>query len=56
MMGTLRTYGQNDDLLNAITDLFKYYKHRVNYSRYNIKLNEEVSEALTEETVEQLIN
>jgi len=53
MMGTLRTYGQNDDLINAITDLFKYYKHRVNYTRYNIKLNEEV---LTEETVEQLIN
>lgn len=56
MMGTLRTYGGNDELINAISDLFKYYKHRVNYTRYSIKLNEDQVEALTEETVEQLIN
>lgn len=56
MMGTLRTYSGNEDLVNAISDLFKYYKHRVNYTRYSVKLNEESVEALTEETVEQLIN
>jgi hypothetical protein len=56
MMGTLRTYGQNEDLISAISDLFKYYKHKVNYTRYSVKLNEDQVEALTEETVEQLID
>jgi hypothetical protein len=36
--------------------LFKYYKHKVNYTRYSVKLNEDQVEALTEETVEQLID
>jgi len=42
-----------DPIINVMTDLFKYYKHRVNLSHYNIRINEEV---LTEENVEQLID
>jgi hypothetical protein len=46
-------YHQEDPMVNVMTDLFKYYKHRVNLKHYNIRINEEV---LTEEDVEQLID
>jgi hypothetical protein len=46
-------YNDQDPIINVMTDLFKYYKHRVNLKHYNIRINEEV---LTEETVEQLID
>jgi len=46
-------YNEEDPIINVMTDLFKYYKHRVNLKHYNIRINEEV---LTEETVEQLID
>ena len=45
--------GQNDDLISVMTDLFKYYKHKVNLKHYNIRINEEV---LTEETIENLVD
>lgn len=44
---------ENDDLVRVMTDLFKYYKHRVNLKHYNIRINEEV---LTEETIEDLVD
>lgn len=46
-------YNEEDPIINVMTDLFKYYKHKVNLKHYNIRINEEV---LTEETVEQLID
>jgi hypothetical protein len=46
-------YNEKDPIINVMTDLFKYYKHRVNLKHYNIRINDEV---LTEETVEQLID
>lgn len=46
-------YNDQDPIVNVMTDLFKYYKHRVDLKHYNIKINEEV---LTEEQVEQLID
>jgi hypothetical protein len=46
-------YNEQDRIINVMTDLFKYYKHRVNLKHYNIRINDEV---LTEETVEQLID
>jgi hypothetical protein len=49
----IRYYNEQDPIINVMTDLFKYYKHRVNLKHYNIRINEEV---LTEEDVEQLIN
>jgi hypothetical protein len=42
-----------DPMVGVMTDLFKYYKHRVDLKHYNIRINEEV---LTEEDVEQLID
>ena len=41
-----------DPMINVMTDLFKYYKHRVNLSHYNIRINDEV---LTEESIEALV-
>jgi hypothetical protein len=46
-------YNEEDPIINVMTDLFKYYKHKVDLKHYNIRINEEV---LTEETVEQLID
>jgi hypothetical protein len=48
----------NDDLmLAAIADLFKYYRVRIDYTRYNLKLNdEEALEELTEDKIEELTN
>ena len=46
-------FTESDQMVGVMTDLFKYYKHRVDLKHYNIRINEEV---LTEETVEQLID
>jgi hypothetical protein len=46
-------YKEEDEIVNVMVDLFKYYKHRVDLKHYNIRINEEV---LLEETVEQLID
>jgi hypothetical protein len=46
-------FHENDDMVGVMTDLFKYYKHRVDLKHYKIRINDEV---LTEETVEQLID
>jgi hypothetical protein len=46
-------YDDKNPLVNVLSDLFKYYRYRVDLKHYNIRLNEEV---LTEETVEQLID
>lgn len=46
-------YREDDQMVNVMTDLFKYYKHRVNLKHYNIRINEEV---LTEETIENLVD
>jgi hypothetical protein len=40
-------------MVGVVTDLFKYYKHRVDFKHYNIKINDEV---LTEETIEDLVD
>jgi hypothetical protein len=42
---------EDDPMIPVMTDLFKYYKHRVDLKHYNIKINDEV---LTEETIDQL--
>jgi hypothetical protein len=46
-------YDDKNPLVNVLSDLFKYYRYRVDLKHYNIKLNEEV---LTEETIEELVD
>ena len=53
LCGRLGYVSETDPMVGVMTDLFKYYKHRVDLKHYNIRINEEV---LTEEDVEQLIN
>jgi hypothetical protein len=53
LCGRLGYVNEEDPMVNVMTDLFKYYKHRVDLKHYNIRINDEV---LTEEDVEQLIN
>ena len=45
-------YDVNNPLVNVLSDLFKYYRYRVDLKHYNIRINEEV---LTEETIDQLV-
>jgi hypothetical protein len=46
-------YDDKNPLVNVLSDLFKYYRYRVDLKHYNIRLNEEV---VTEETIEELVN
>ena len=41
-----------DPIINVISDLFKYYKHKVDLKHYNIRINDEI---LTEEVIETLV-
>ena len=43
-------------VIQAIVDLFKYYKHRVNLEHYTLKLTEDapLEETLTQDTIEEL--
>lgn len=55
------SHWKNDNTINvvqALTDLFKYHKHRIDWKNYKIKLNEDLSleETLTTETVEELVD
>ena len=46
-------FTESDQMVGVMTDLFKYYKHKVDLKHYNIRINEEV---LTEETIEDLVD
>jgi hypothetical protein len=50
---TMGYFNADDPMVGVVTDLFKYYKHRVDFKHYNIKINDEV---LTEETIEDLVD
>jgi len=56
IMKEMSAYGVNKGLRDVLCDLFKYYKHRINYTNYKIKLNEELpsGEALEQEVINQL--
>jgi hypothetical protein len=45
-------------MIQALIDLFKYHKHRIDWKNYNIRLNEDLplEQTLTSETVEELVN
>jgi hypothetical protein len=40
--------------VDLLVDLFKYYRIRIDYTNYKLRLNEEIVEPLTEDTLEQL--
>jgi hypothetical protein len=46
---------EKDEMFPILVDMFKYYKQRINYKHYNITLNEENTEILTNEIIEELI-
>jgi hypothetical protein len=45
-------YNETDEMVGVVTDLFKYYKHKVDLKHYKLRLTEEV---LTEEEVDRLL-
>jgi hypothetical protein len=62
MMSNIHRYrGDVDDenpMVQALIDLFKYHRHRLDWKNYNIRLNEDLplEQTLTTETVEELVN
>ena len=55
----LSVYQKDSDsvIIDAICDLFKYYKHKVNIDRYKLVMNDEIVEGeITEGVIEQLID
>ncbi len=46
---------EKDGMNDAIRDLFKYYKQRIDWKHYNIKLNEDVVQPVVESEIEELI-
>jgi len=58
LCSTLSNWDRESDknIIEAIADLFKYYKTRIDWKNYNIKTNDDLllEQPLTEETVEDL--
>ncbi len=54
ILACVSTYSTNEGIFDAIRDLCKYYKHRIDWEHYNIKLNEVETTELTEEELEEL--
>lgn len=57
IMTNMNCYNNNKELKDILCDLFKYYKHRIDYTNYNLTLGDSswMDEALTEDTIEQLL-
>lgn len=58
LLGTMSGYKRKNDeeIVDAICDLFKYYKHKLNTDKYKIVINDSPVEELSEEKVEELVN
>jgi hypothetical protein len=56
MSDKIQSYdNDNSPIISAFRDLFKYHGHRIDWKHYNITINEEVVEELTENSVEELV-
>jgi hypothetical protein len=56
MSDKIQSYdNDNSPIISAFRDLFKYHGHKIDWKHYNIRINEEVVEELTEASVEQLV-
>ena len=56
VMSRMRGYGNEDDFVKVLVDLFKYYKTKVNFENYHMRLTEDLplEAVLTEETIDEL--
>jgi hypothetical protein len=57
MCSKMSSYSGDEKMVDAMKDLFKYYKQKIDWKNYKIALNEEpiAEEILTEEAIEELI-
>lgn len=46
---------EKDGMNDAIRDLFKYYKQRIDWKHYNVRLNEDIVQPVVESEIEELI-
>ena len=56
LLGYTGGYGTSTDVVKSIVDLMKYYKHKVDLSKYNLRIDEEIPSDLTEELISELAN
>jgi hypothetical protein len=58
LINEMSGYSNHEGMHLVLCDLFKYYKQKIDWKNYNIKLTEEelLEEKLTEESVEELID
>ena len=59
VLSNMRHYNrETDPMRQALIDLFKYHKHRIDWKNYNIRFNEDIplENPLTTETVEELMS
>lgn len=56
LFGTINNYSRDEYIIDAISDLFKYYKYKVNTDRYKLITNDEIlpTEEMSEELIEDL--
>lgn len=56
MFSAMPMYSRKDGVVEATRDLFKYYRQRIDWKCYNIKLNEEkVETPITEEILNEIL-
>ena len=49
------SYANDCPMIDVLRDLLKYHKQRLDYTNYNIVLNEDVAEEIVEESISELI-
>ena len=56
MFSSMAMYARKDGVIEATRDLFKYYKQRIDWKHYKVRLNEEKLEApITEEILNEVL-
>jgi hypothetical protein len=53
--GAASSWNDKDEMTDAICDLFKYYKQRIDWKHYNVRLNEDVINPVKESEIEELV-
>jgi hypothetical protein len=48
--------GYNETVMPSIVDLMKYYKFKVDLEKYNLRIDDEIAEELSENLIQELVN
>ena len=48
--------GYNETVMPSVVDLMKYYKFKVDLEKYNLRIDDEIVEELSENLIQELVN